>query len=143
MTARTAGRLAALALALLAVVGCTYYPTVQETGGVRLQPEEGRLVRLADANAVVFYVHLNSTGKYGDTLVGATAPIARQAELISASGTRLGQLEIPGEAVVKFAENGPRIVLSDLTRTVTPGEVVIVTLHFKKSGALGIISVVQ
>jgi copper(I)-binding protein len=143
MTARTAGRLAALALALLAVVGCTYYPTVHETGGVRLQPEEGRLVRLADANAVVFYVHLNSTGKYGDTLVGATAPIARQAELISAGGTRLGQLEIPGEAVVKFAENGPRIVLSDLTRTVTPGEVVIVTLHFKKSGALGIISVVQ
>jgi copper(I)-binding protein len=143
MTARAAGWRAALALAVLPLAACTYYPTVQDVGGVRLQPEEGRVVRQSDANAAIFHVQLKSTGKYGDVLLRAEAPIARRAELVAANGTPVGQIEIPGETVMHFGVGGPRIVLSDLTRTLTPGEVVIVTLHFQKSGALGIISVVQ
>jgi copper(I)-binding protein len=143
MTARAAGWRVVQALAMLPLAACTYYPTVQEVGGVRLQPEEGRVVRQSDANAAVFHVQLKSTGKYGDTLLRAEAPIARRAQLLEANGSPVGQIEIPGETVVKFGAEGPRIVLSDLTRTLTPGEVVIVTLYFQKSGALGVISVVQ
>jgi hypothetical protein len=44
---------------------------------------------------------------------------------------------------VSFEEKGPRIVLTDLTRTLLPGEVIIVTLLFQKSGALGLITVVE
>ena len=143
MRRRAAGWAAALVLAVLPVAGCTYYPTIRDTGGVRLQPEEGRLIRQENANAAVFHVLLKSTGKFGDTLTAAEAPIARRAELLAPDGAAVAQLEIPGETVVQFGENGPRVVLSDLTRTLSPGEVVIVTLHFKKYGALGIISVVQ
>lgn len=134
---------AALGLAVLPVTACTYFPTVRDVGGVRLQPEEGRVVRQQGANAAVFHMQLKSTGKYGDVLLGAEAPIARRAELRSASGAAVELIEIPGETVVKFGANGPRVVLSDLTRTLAPGEVVIVTLHFRKYGALGVISVVQ
>jgi copper(I)-binding protein len=125
------------------VAACTYHPTIRDVGGVRLQPEEGRVVRRPAANAAVLHVQLRSTGKFGDVLLGAEAPIARRAELLAADGASVGRIEIPGEAVVKFGDTGPRILLSDLTRTLTPGEVVIVTLHFRKYGALGIIGVVQ
>ena len=143
MRARAAGWTAALTLAVLPVAACTYNPTIRDVGGVRLQPEEGRVVRQPDANAAVVHVQLKSTGKFGDVLLGAEAPIARRAELLAANGAAVGSIEIPGETVVKFGEKGPRIVLSDLTRTLMPGEVVIVTLHFRKYGALGVISVVQ
>jgi copper(I)-binding protein len=143
MSRRAVGWAAALALAVLPVAACTYYPTIRDAGGVRLQPEEGRVVRQKNANAAVFHVLLKSTGKFGDILTGAEAPIARRAELVAPTGSAVAQIEIPGETVVKFGEGGPRVVLSDLTRTLTPGEVVIVTLHFRKYGALGVISVVQ
>jgi copper(I)-binding protein len=143
MTARAVRWWAALALAMLPMAACTYFPTVRDTGGVRLQPEEGRLVRQETANAAVFHMVLKSTGKFGDTLFGAEAPIARRAQLLASDGAAVPQIEIPGETVVTFGETGPRVVLSDLTRSLTPGEVVIVTLYFKKYGALGIISVVQ
>ena len=80
MSRRAVGWTAALALAVLPVAACTYYPTIRDAGGVRLQPEEGRLVRQENANAAVFHVLLKSTGKFGDTLIGAEAPIARRAE---------------------------------------------------------------
>ncbi len=42
-----------LALVLLAS-GCTYYPTVRDVGGVRLRPDQGRVVRAAtDGEAVL------------------------------------------------------------------------------------------
>lgn len=141
---RGPSRAAGLALALLALAaGCTYYPTAPDVGGVRLQPEKGRAVRASSANEVVVYFQLNSTGKYGDVLLGAEAPVARRAELRSSWGNRVSEIDIPGQSVVKFGKDGPSIVLSDLTRTLTPGEVIIVTVHFAKSGAIGIITVVE
>lgn len=143
MTRRPArGRPAALVVAVLLLAGgCVYYPHVKDTGGVHLRPENGRAVLQSDR--AVFFVDLASTGKYGDVLTGATAPIAKKAELVSAGGWTIKSLEIPGESVVRFEEGGPRIVFSDLTRAVARGEVFIVTLHFEKSGPIGVITVAK
>jgi copper(I)-binding protein len=131
-----------LALTLLASA-CTYYPTVHDVGGVRLRPEQGRVVRAATAGEAVLYLDVESSGKYGDVLTGAQAPFAQQAALIGPAGAPVGSIAIPPATVFKFREDGPRIVLSGLTRALTPGEIVIVTLKFKKSGPMGVVSVVQ
>jgi copper(I)-binding protein len=121
--------------------GCTYYPSVADMGGVRLQPERARAVR--QANEAVVYFRLRSTGKYGDVLTGAETPVARRAELRDANGKTVAQIEVPGETAVSFDERGPRVVLSDLTRELTPGETIIVTLRFQKTGALGLVTAVE
>jgi copper(I)-binding protein len=137
------GRAALVLLVLLLTAGCVYYTSAADIGGVRLTPEKGRLLRSATANEAVLYFDLASAGKYGDVLTGAESPVARRATPVAPGGETVRRLEIPGETVVHFGANGPRIVLSDLTRPLTPGEVVIVTLHFEKSGAIGVISVVE
>jgi len=139
---RPRGLALALALLLLAA-GCTYYPTVREVGGVRLKPEKGRIVRSSTANEAVLYFQVESSGKYGDVLKGAHAPFARQAALVGPGGSPVGGVEIPGATVVTFDEKGSRVVFSDLTRTLAPGEVIVVTLAFEKSGLMGVISVVE
>lgn len=138
-------RIAALrGLALLAVIalggGCTHYPTVEEAGNARIQPQNGRVVRDADGTAR-FYVELHSTGKFGDVLTGASMALARQARLVDAtSGDRL---EVPGISVVALRPGGPHVRVDGLTRALVPGEVVIVTLVFEKTGNIGVVSVVE
>jgi copper(I)-binding protein len=133
---------ALLALGVLAASGCVYYPNVRDLGGVRLRPTDGRVQRAAADELVVSFI-LHSTGKYGDILVGAEAPVARRAELRTPAGAVVSEVEIPGESIVTFQGGGPRVVLTGLTRTPQPGEVVLVTLHFRKSGALGLLAVVE
>ncbi len=108
----------ALALAAFAVAGCVYFPSVQDAGGVRFKPEKGRLVRQADG--AVFGVELKSTGKYGDTLVAASAPIAKRAQLVGAGGAPVDRLEVPGETIVK-PSNPPRAILFTLVASLTAG----------------------
>jgi copper(I)-binding protein len=143
MTGGRSGTAALVVLLLLLTAGCVYYPSAADVGGVRLTPEKGRLHRSASANEAALYFDLASAGKFGDVLTGAESSIARRAALVDSGGSTVSRLEIPGGTVVHFAAGGPRIVLSDLTRPLTPGEVVIVTLHFEKSGAIGVISVVE
>lgn len=139
-------RLRAAGLALLSLVlagGCVYFPSVRDVGGVRLQPERARAVRSPTADEAAVYFKLRSTGKYGDLLTGAESSVARRAELRDSFGSAVGEIEIPGETVVNFEEDGPRVVLSDFTRALARGEVIIVTLHFQKSGAVGLVTVVE
>jgi copper(I)-binding protein len=140
MTRRRLAR-AVLALTALAFGACVYYPRVVDVGGVRIQPANGRVVR--DGDHALFYADLNNTGKFGDTLTRAESPVAGRAELVGPAGTRLTRLEVPGEMLVRFEPGGRRIVLSELTRALEPGEVVIVTLVFEKTGALGVIASVE
>jgi copper(I)-binding protein len=130
-------------LLLLLASGCTYYPTVLDTGGVRLRPTQARAVRAEKGGDALVYFLLHSTGKYGDVLTGANAPVAEKAELRSARGWALRRVEIPGGSVVKYHEGGPRVVLTGLTRPLAPGEVFIITLQFEKSGPLGLVTVVE
>ena len=133
-------RRAALA-ALLLASGCVYYPTVMDTGGVRLRTENGRAVRQGADLVVTFDVV--SSGKYGDVIVSVTTPLARQAQLVNGRGAPLGRLEVPGATTVHFTADGPHIVLADLQRPVERGETFIVTLMFQKSGGIGIVTLLE
>ena len=77
-------RRAALAALLLLAAGCVHYPTVMETGGVRIRTENGRAVRQGGDLVVTFDVV--SSGKYGDTITGVVAPLAKQAVLVRGGG---------------------------------------------------------
>jgi copper(I)-binding protein len=134
-------RAAALAVALALTAGCVNYPTVMEAGGTRVRPDKGRAVRQADRAAV--YFELRSTGKYGDVITGVYSPVARQAALVDAAGAPVARVEVPGATTVSFTAGGPHVVLSDLTRPLTPGETIIVTLLFEKSGGIGVITTVE
>ena len=130
-----------LAIALALATGCVHYPTVDEAGGPRIRPENGRAIRGTEGLAV--YVDLHSTGKYGDVLMAAHSPVARDARVVDQSGAAVTRLEIPGTTVVPLRPGGPHVRLSNLTRQPNPGEVIIVTLTFEKSGNLGIVTVVE
>ncbi|MBI2162423.1 MAG: copper chaperone PCu(A)C [Candidatus Rokubacteria bacterium] len=132
---------AVLALALVALAGCVYYPTVMDVGGVRIVPERGRVVR--QDPVALFYVDINSTGMFDDVLLRVETPIARRAELLGPSGAPLARLQVPGTTLVRLQPDGQHVVLSELTRELKPGEVVVVTLVFEKSGAIGVISPVE
>jgi copper(I)-binding protein len=134
-------RRVALALLALLLGGCVHYPTVDDIGGVRIRTESGKAIRQGDAVAV--YFELISTGKFGDTIGSVAAPVARQARLVDAAGAQLPQLEVPGATTMKFGADGPHIILEQLTRPLTPGETIIVTLLFQKSGGIGIVTLVE
>lgn len=120
----------------LVVAGCVHYPSVEDIGGIRITPRNGRAVRQPDGALVS--MELRSTGKFGDVLMSAFSPVAREAQLVPA-----GRLEVPGTTVVALTPPGPHLVLSGLTRPLVPGESIIVTLIFEKSGGIGVITVVE
>jgi copper(I)-binding protein len=130
-----------LFLLALALAGCTIYPQISDTGGVRIEPRNGRIV-LNGATAS-FFVDLASTSLYGDVLYGADAPIARRSQLVGPEGEPVGRLPIPGHTVVRLYPGGHRVVLSDFTRPLARGETVIVTLYMEKYRLLGVVSVVE
>ena len=137
----TASRLLLLLVSGLLAGGCVYYPTVEDVGGVRLQPEHGRVVRNGDG--ALFFVDINSTGMFEDALVRVETPIAKRAQLLTQAGEPLTRITVPPTTLTRLHSGGERVALFDLTRELKAGEVVIVTLFFEKSGALGVVSPVE
>jgi len=106
-----------------------------------MEPKNGRLVRVqGGANC---YVDLESTGKYEDTLLSAESQAARRVQIVSDDGQPIPVLRVPGDTRLVFGPGGPRVTLAELTHPLTPGEGVIVTLVFAKSGRIGVVSVVE
>jgi copper(I)-binding protein len=135
-------RLAPLLLLALAIAGCVYYPTIPDVGGIRIRPQNGRAVR--QPTGLALYMDLDSTGKYGDAVVGVIAPdVAKSAVLVDQAGQVVPRLEVPGTAVVRLFPQGPHILLTELARPVAPGEVVLITLVFEKVGNIGAITRVE
>jgi copper(I)-binding protein len=134
-------RAAPLVLIFLLLAGCTYYPTVGDTGSPRLEPKNGRLVRTA--GGAVCYFQLDSTGKFGDLLVSAESAAARRVAIVSADGAPVSSIAVAGESRLDFRPDGPRITLAELTQPLIPGDGVIVTLVFAKSGRIGVVSRVE
>ena len=134
-------RAAPLVLIVLLLAGCTYYPTVGDTGSPRMEPKNGRLVRTA--GGAVCYFQLESTGKYGDLLVSAESAAARRVAIVSADGAPVSSIAVAGESRLDFRPDGPRITLAELTQPLIPGDGVIVTLVFAKSGRIGVVSRVE
>jgi copper(I)-binding protein len=91
----------------------------------------------------VFFADIDSTGKFDDAITRVETPIARRAQLVNAAGAPIGRLTVPGTTLVRLQPDGPRVLLSELTRELRPGEVVIVTLFFEKTGAIGVIAPVE
>jgi copper(I)-binding protein len=127
-------------LALL-LAGCVYYPTVGDIGGARLAPERGRVVRNGDG--ALFFVDITNTGISEDFLVRVEMPIAKRSQILSAAGEPLQKLPVPATSMLRLRADGERVALSDLTRELKAGEVVIVTLFFERTGALGVVSSVE
>ena len=134
-------RLVLVLAGALFVAGCVYYPTVEDVGGVRLLPEHGRVVRNGDG--ALFFVDINSVGMFEDSLVKVETPIAKRAQLLTQAGEPLAKITVAPTALTRLHSGGERVALSELTRELKPGEVVIVTLFFEKSGALGVVSPVE
>jgi copper(I)-binding protein len=139
--ATTASLVLVLFVGGLLVGGCVYYPTVEDVGGVRLVPEHGRIVRNGDG--ALFFVDINSTGMFEDGLVRVETPIAKRTELLTQTGEPLTRIAVPPTTLMRLHPGGERVALSELTRELKAGEVVIVTLYFEKSGALGVASSVE
>ena len=133
-------RRAALVALVGLLSGCVYYPTVMDAGGTRIRTEKGRAV--LDGSSARVYFDVNSTGKYGDVIVGVVAPVAKQAQVVDGASP-VARMEIPGAATVKFAPDGPHVRLADLQRPLSKGETFIVTLQFEKSGGIGVVTVVE
>ena len=134
-------RRTALAAVVLILAGCVHYPSVVDVGGTRIRTENGRTVRREDRALVYFDV--SSTGKFGDVITDVIAPVAKQAQLVDATGAPLERFEIPGAATVKFTPDAPNVVLTELQRPLTPRETFILTLQFDKSGGIGVVTVVE
>jgi copper(I)-binding protein len=134
-------RRVALAALLLLLAGCVHYPTVVDVGGTNIRTANGRAVRQGDGALV--YFDLVSTGKFGDTITAVTTAAAKEARLVDGAGAPLPSLDVPGATTVKFAAGGPHIVLADVTSPLKPGETFIVTLQLRKSGGLGLVTVVE
>ena len=58
-------------------------------------------------------------------------------------GRPIPVLRVPGDTRLVFGPGGPRVTLAELTHPLTPGDGVIVTLVFAKSGRIGVVSVVE
>ena len=129
-----------LALALL-LAGCVYYPTVGDIAGAHLAPERGRVVR--NGAGALFFVDIANSGISEDFLVRVEMPIAKRAQILSATGEAVQKLSVPGPSLLRLRPDGERVALSELTRELKAGEVVIVTLFFEKYGALGVVSAVE
>ena len=98
---------------------------------------------MREGDDAAFYVDLHSTGKFGDVLTAAQAPIASRAALVGDGTATVERIEIPGAATVLFRPGGPHVRLAGLTRALAPGEVVIITLVFEKTGNVGVVTVVE
>lgn len=134
------GAAPALLLAILLLAGCVYYPTVDDVGGIRIRPEHGRAVRRAGGLDV--YLELTSTGKSGDTLVAVMTPIGK-GQVVDATGAPLPRLTIPGATVIALTAQGAHVRLTELARPVVPGEVIVITLVFERSGQIGVVTRVE
>jgi len=138
---RAAGtRTLVVALALL-LAGCVYYPTVGDIGGARLSPERGRVVR--NGEGALFFVDITNTGISEDFLVRVEMPVAKRAQILGTTGEPVEKLTVPPTRMLSLRAGAERVALSELTRELKAGEVVIVTLFFERMGAVGVVSSVE
>jgi copper(I)-binding protein len=133
-----------LVFVLVSFGGCTMsYPTVAQTGEPVIRPENGRVLQAAPAGGrAVCYVEVVNQGGAADTLVGVVSDIAGRAELRDRSG-RLSKVRIPPASKVGLTSEERHIELYDLKQDLRTGDVIIVTLLFEKSGAIGAITAVR
>ena len=132
-----------LGLVLVGVAGCTIYPFVERVGGVKIRPENSRVLHAVPASGTaIVYLDVVNHGGADDTLVGVLSEAAERAELRSRR-RRIREISVPAARTVPLASTDRHIELYDLKRELKTGDVIVVTLVFVKSGAIGAVTVVQ
>ena len=84
-----------------------------------------------------------NTGISEDFPVRVEMPVAKRAQILGATGEAVERLTVPPTSMLSLRADGERVAISDLTRELKAGEVVIVTLFFEKTGAVGVVSSVE
>jgi copper(I)-binding protein len=87
------------------------------------------------------YMTLSIAGAAGDSLVGATSPLARSIELLTVKRVknrdrleRTDAIELENHAPTVLQPQGPHLVLHGLKQKLEPGDKFVLTLDFAKAG---------
>jgi copper(I)-binding protein len=132
-----------LAAVVVGLAGCIVYPSVAQTGSVNIRPENGYVLASApQGGSAIVYLDVVNHGGAGDTLRGVWSAAAQRAELRGPKGP-ITDVEVPAATTVSLASDDRHIELFDLKQALRPGDTIIVTLIFEKSGAIGAITVVR
>ena len=70
-------------------------------------------------------------------------PVAKRAQILGATGEPVEKLTVPPTRMLSLRAGAERVALSELSRELKAGEVVIVTLFFERMGAVGVVSSVE
>lgn len=96
------------------------------------------------SSSAVYFTMTNS-GKDADTFTGAETPVAASAELHETMSmgdmvhmAPIKAVDLPAGAIVSFAPNGRHLMLMGLKKPLHKGDVIAVTLHFEKAGAIDV-----
>jgi copper(I)-binding protein len=84
------------------------------------------------------YLSLLNRSQTADQLVGVIAPLARSAELVDETGSRIALLDLPPGRPLALKPGGKRIRLVDLDRPLPMGAKLKLTLVFAKAGSVAI-----
>ena len=95
------------------------------------------------------YMTFRNEGDSADALLDATTPAAGMAMLHGSQGgglkrmTHLPRLELPPHATVALAPGQTHLMLTDIRRTLAPGDTVPITLGFQRAGLVTVPFVVR
>lgn len=130
----------ALILLGLAASGCSAYK--QTPAGVSASGRAGSIVvsslyvpspngsNYPAGGSATALVSLINTARNRDVLIGASSPAARST-LVQQDGRTSRRINIPGES---SPSRGLAVLMQDLTKTISPGDTVSVTLRFETAG---------
>ena len=98
----------------------------------------------SEMTSAVYFVVINEGGET-DTLIGATTDVAKGAEIHEtliknniAEMVPILRLDVPAKGRIEFKPGGYHVMLTGLTQELNVGETLNLTLHFEKSGAIGV-----
>ena len=96
----------------------------------------------SETTSAVYFVILNEGGE-ADTLIGATADVANEAEMHEthiegdvAKMAPVPRVDIPAHGRIEFKPGGYHVMLVGLTRDLKDGQTFKLTLRFEKSDAI-------
>jgi copper(I)-binding protein len=127
----------------LSIVAAAMYVVAASAADSGIQVMQPKAFATAPgAPTALVLLSLHNTGAVADTLLGASTPLAARVEMHSMnmvggvmSMRPLATVAVPVGSLVEFRSGGNHLMLVGLTRPLTPGMVVPLTLRFQKAGA--------
>lgn len=82
------------------------------------------------------FLTIDNTGDADDVLTGATSPVAGSVEIhetVDGTMRAVDALPVPADGRLRLSRGGTHLMLLDLTRRLTEGDTIRLTLHFEHS----------